>query len=98
MGKVTAQYTACCLGCLRLLVSKCMFRLKPFLTMSKNPVSTFFRPGFAALCISLLCGFVALAHGQTDCAVDSETLDTAQPKGISTQELLQKLIGNEDKV
>ena len=75
-----------------------MFRLKPFLTMSRNPVSTFLRPGVAALCISLLCGFVALAHGQTDCAVGSETLDTAQPKGISSQELLQKLIGHEDKV
>jgi hypothetical protein len=99
MGKVTAHHTACCLGCLRLLVSKCMFRLKPFLTMSRNPVSTvFLRPGVAALCISLLCGFVGLGHGQTDCAVGSETLDTAQPKGISSQELLQKLISNEDKV
>jgi hypothetical protein len=66
--------------------------------MSRKALSTIFGPKLIALCISLLCGLVAIADGQTDCAVGSDTLDTAQPRGMSSQELLQKVIGNEDKV
>lgn len=53
------------------------------------------RPTFAVLCLALL---LASAYGQTDCADSTNPLDTAPPKGMSVQELTQKLIANEDKV
>ncbi|HKU24615.1 MAG TPA: hypothetical protein VJQ54_04035 [Candidatus Sulfotelmatobacter sp.] len=38
------------------------------------------------------------AHGQTDCGERNETLDTALPKGMSVEQLIRKLIANEDIV
>jgi hypothetical protein len=56
---------------------------------------TNFRPAtFAVLFLSL----VIPAYGQTSCGDSDNPLDTAPPKGMSVQELTQKLIANEDKV
>ncbi len=51
-----------------------------------------------AFCLALLCSLNAVAHGQTDCAEGSNSLDTAQPKGMTPPELLQRLVANEDRV
>lgn len=49
----------------------------------------------AALFVSL---FLVSAFGQTSCGDSENPLDTGPPKGMSEQELTQKLIANEDKV
>jgi hypothetical protein len=46
----------------------------------------------------MLCSFVAAADAQTDCADNNDSLDTAPPKGMSAEQLTQKLVANEDKV
>lgn len=48
-----------------------------------------------ALACSLL---VPAARAQSVCAESDDPLDSAQPKGMSVQELIQKLIANEDRV
>jgi hypothetical protein len=50
---------------------------------------------FALLFVSL---FFVGAYGQINCGDSDNPLDTAPPKGMSMQELTQKLIANEDKV
>ncbi len=42
--------------------------------------------------------FTRMATAQTDCNMGSDILDTAQPKGISVPELIQKFTANESKV
>jgi hypothetical protein len=42
--------------------------------------------------------FVACSQAQTDCLEGGSVLDTAAPQGMSPQELIQKLIKNEDQV
>lgn len=49
-------------------------------------------------CFALLCSLVGTAQGQTDCIDSNETLDTSPPKGMSVEQLIQKVIANEDKV
>lgn len=46
----------------------------------------------------MLWSFVAAADAQTDCADNNDSLDTAPPKGMSAEQLIQKLVANEDKV
>ena len=46
----------------------------------------------------MLWSFVAAADAQTDCADNNDSLDTAPPKGMSAEQLIQKLVTNEDKV
>lgn len=41
---------------------------------------------------------VRAAKAQTVCADSDDPIDSAQPKGMSVQELIQKLVANEDKV
>ena len=53
---------------------------------------------FIALSGAVLAGFLAIAQAQTDCAEGNGTLDTAPPKDMSTQELIQKFVAGEDRV
>ena len=46
----------------------------------------------------LLCSLLSTAQAQTDCGERNETLDTALPKSMSVEQLIQKLVANEDKV
>ena len=55
-----------------------------------------FRLAGVWLCLSGM--FLPSAHAQTDCVEGNDVLDTAPPKAMSTQELIQKLLANEDKV
>jgi hypothetical protein len=55
-----------------------------------------FRLAAVWLCLSGM--FLLWAHAQTDCVEGNAILDTAPPKAMSTQELIQKLLANEDKV
>lgn len=52
---------------------------------------------FAIVC-ALLCSSIVAAHGQTDCGERNETLDTALPKDMSVEQLIRKLVANEDIV
>src|SRR5579872_6241783 len=49
---------------------------------------------FAVISLS----WAGVAAAQTDCNMGSDILDTAQPKGISVPELIQKFTANESKV
>ncbi|HZQ93631.1 MAG TPA: hypothetical protein VFA67_01400 [Candidatus Sulfotelmatobacter sp.] len=52
----------------------------------------------AAVCALLLWVCVAATQAQTDCADAGAPLDTSPPRNMSSQELIQKLVANEDKV
>ena len=58
--------------------------------------SNMLRPGTVA--VLFLSLFLVSAYGQTNCGDSENPLDTDPPKGMSVQELTQKLIANEDKV
>src|SRR6478752_1067752 len=65
-------------------------------SIRRHSRNKFLRPAtFAALFLSL---FLISAYGQTNCGDSDNALDTAPPKGMSVEELTQKLIANEDKV
>ena len=53
---------------------------------------------FTLLCLCTLGSFVLAGKAQTNCNESDNTLDTAAPKGMSAQELIQKLVANEDRV
>src|SRR5690348_8319173 len=58
--------------------------------ISRHSRSEILRPAtFAALFLSL---FLVSAYGQTSCGDSDNPLDSAPPKGMSVQELTQKLI------
>lgn len=61
----------------------------------KKPFQSLPIPLYLALLIVAIAGF---ANAQTDCNVGSDVLDTAQPKGVSVQDLIQKFTANESKV
>ena len=46
----------------------------------------------------LLLAFTASSQAQTNCADGNGVLDTAQPKGMTSQELIQKVVANETKL
>lgn len=76
---------------------RCMFRSdeKTMTGPIKRPLRSF----SSHLCLVLLVvAAVGLSHAQTDCNIGSDVLDTAQPKGISVQDLIQKFTANESKV
>src|SRR5581483_11121390 len=52
----------------------------------------------AAVCALLLWVCVAATQAQTDCADAGAPLDTSPPRNMSSQELIQKRVANEDKV
>jgi hypothetical protein len=51
----------------------------------------------AIVCLAMLCIFVLAAQGQTDCAEGGDSLDTTPPKAVPIEQLIQKLIANEEK-
>jgi len=53
---------------------------------------------FTVLCLCILSSFVVAGKAQTNCNESDNTLDTTAPKGMSAQELIQKLVANEDRV
>lgn len=53
---------------------------------------------FVSLWICFLGVLLAVALAQTDCVDGNGILDTAPPKSMTPQELIQKLLANEDKV
>lgn len=55
---------------------------------------------FAVLSVFALMNlsWIGIAAAQTDCNMGSDVPDTAQPKGISVPELIQKFTANESKV
>jgi hypothetical protein len=65
-------------------------------SISRHSRNEILRPAtFAVLFLWLV---LAPAYGQTNCGDSENPLDTDPPKGMSVQELTQKLIANEDKV
>ena len=44
------------------------------------------------------CLLVRAGHAQAVCADSNDPVDSAQPKGMTVQELMQKLVANEDRV
>lgn len=59
---------------------------------------TYRRLSVICVAISALPLLCSLAFAQTDCGTGSETLDTAQPEGLTPQELIRKFTAGEDKV
>jgi len=53
---------------------------------------------FACFCIGVLGLLLVAAGAQTDCAEGNDVLDTAQPKTMSSQDLIQKLVANETRL
>ena len=51
-----------------------------------------------AIWVILLAGFVGTSCAQTDCADGNGVLDTAPPKDMSPQDLIQKFVAGEDRV
>jgi len=56
------------------------------------------RPYVALIIGSLMLALVGPAAAQTDCADGNGVLDKADPKGMTPQELIQKVVANETKV
>ncbi len=54
--------------------------------------------GLPAIFVMLLSVFLSHAQGQTDCAEGNGILDTALPKNMTAQELIQKVAAEETKV
>lgn len=59
---------------------------------SRRPIA------LASLLIFFTLAHVSVAGAQTDCNIGSDILDTAQPKGVSVPDLIQKFTANENKV
>jgi len=57
-----------------------------------------FHVRFACFCIGVLGLLLVAAGAQTDCAEGNDVLDTAQPKTMSSQDLIQKLVANETRL
>jgi len=53
---------------------------------------------WAAIGILAICALMATAFAQTDCAEGNGVLDTAPPKGMTAEELIQKVAAQETKV
>lgn len=77
-----------------------MFRLKKMIGHFTCANETLARRMVAVLAVSLLalCMFAPAARAQTDCADGNGILDTAQPKNMTPQELIQKFSAQENKV
>ena len=85
---------------LRKLCSRCMVRSSSDFSIMFKYFSNRIRASmrFAAVWLCLPGILLVAAHAQTDCVEGDNILDTTPPKGMSPQELIQKLVANEDKV
>jgi hypothetical protein len=66
--------------------------------MLKSSKKRFHLPLRFASLFSVLIVLIAVVHAQTDCAEGDGVLDPAVPKNMSTQDLIQKLVSEENKV
>ena len=66
--------------------------------MLKSFTKRFHLPLRFASLFSVLIVLIAVVHAQTDCAEGDGVLDPAVPKNMSTQDLIQKLVSEENKV
>ena len=70
-------------------------RMRALVNRSRHARSLFAYP---ALSLLLVCALAGVVWAQTDCADGNGILDNAPPKGISTQELIEKFAAQETKV
>lgn len=86
-------------GGLRDPPTRCMFPLRMKQHRPNQSPGQWHLPiRFACLCIWALGLLVTAARAQTDCAEGNSVLDTAPPKNMSAQDLIQKLVANETKL